>query len=371
MRDLVGLDLPLGPQLFDELRRCYDRGEAVTVLDRRLQGARRDEILNVVAPTVIIDETGNRHIQQGRPVEDGDGLVVTTSGSSGKPKAAVLTWEAVHASAERTMTALQRERPTVWNACLPATHVGGFAVLARALLTDASIYFGDPDDLAAGATNGATHVAVVRTQLHRADLSAYDVVLLGGGPPPDSRPDNVVTTWGMTETGSGVVYDGQPLPDVRLAEKDGEILVASPTLFRTYRHAPAPLIQGPDGRRDWFPTGDAGTFENGQLTIRGRIGYVITTGGEKVWPEDLESALGTVAGIDEIAVTGAHDDEWGQRIVAFVVTSSDTDSLWEQCREAAAIALGPWAKPKEFRRVASLPRTSNGKLRRDELARWV
>ncbi len=371
MRDLVGLDLPLGPQLFDELRRCYDRGEAVTVLDRRLRDPRRDEMLKVVAPTVIVDESGHRHPWEGLPVEDGDGLVVTTSGTSGTPKAAILTWAAVLASAERTMTALQRERPTVWNACLPATHVGGFAVLARALLTDASLYFGDPDDLASGATNGATHVAVVRTQLHRADLSAYDVVLLGGGPPPAIRPANVVTTWGMTETGSGVVYDGHPLPDVRLAERDGEILVASPTLFRAYRHSSAPFITGPDGADDWFPTGDAGTFENGRLTIRGRMGYVITTGGEKVWPEDVEGALRTLPDIDDVAVAGANDDEWGQRIVAFVVTSSLDDALWDKCRDAATTALGPWAKPKEFRRVAALPRTSNGKLRRDEIARWV
>jgi O-succinylbenzoic acid--CoA ligase len=169
----------------------------------------------------------------------------------------------------------------------------------------------------------------------------------------------------MTETGSGIVYDGFALPEVQLSVLDGEVIVKTPTLFSAYRDAPRPSVTGPDATSDWFPTGDAGEINDGKLSIHGRIGFVINTGGEKLWPEDLESVLSTLDGISDVAVTGVEDPEWGQRVVALVVSSGQ--KLDDAITNIAAERIGPWAKPKEIRYVAAIPRTANGKIRRSEL----
>jgi O-succinylbenzoic acid--CoA ligase len=288
-----------------------------------------------------------------------------TSGSSGQPKAAELTWEALAISAELTQSTLRGESPPVWFPCLPANHIGGLAVLLRAILSDATLLWTGDDDVERASREGATHVSLVRTQLARFDVRSYYRVLLGGARPPAERPANVIATWGMTETGSGVVYDGIPLPGVEFMAVDGELCVRTPTLFRSYRNAPRPEVVGPDGRT-WFPTGDAGEVVDGQISVRGRLGFVITTGGEKVWPEDLEAIFANVEGVRDVAVTGVDDPEWGQRVVALVV--SDDYEIDVKLRDVAAERLGPWAKPKETRRVVAIPRTANGKIRRGDLA---
>jgi O-succinylbenzoic acid--CoA ligase len=124
-------------------------------------------------------------------------------------------------------------------------------------------------------------------------------------------------------------------------------------------------VTGPDGRDDWFPTGDGGAVVDGRVSVRGRLGYVINTGGEKLWPEDLEGAVATLAGVRDVAVTSVEDPEWGQRVVALVV--SDGSALDEAIIAVANERIGPWAKPKEIRYVTAIPRTSNGKIKRDSL----
>lgn len=365
MRPLIALDFALGPALEAALRACAENEEAFCVLDQRLSPRRRDDALDQMAPTVIRDVGGDNARTTGRGVSDDIGLVMLTSGSSGAPKAAQLSWSALRASAALTQATLRTHRAPVWYPCLPANHIGGLAVLLRSLLSDATLLWGDSDRLEDGPSGGATHIAVVRAQLARHDLSGYDTVLLGGARPPSARPNNVVTTWGMTETGSGIVYDGYALPGVDVATADGELVVRSPTLFSSYRDTPRPWTTGPDGRNDWFPTGDAGTVTNGRVSVRGRLGFVINTGGEKLWPEDLEAVLSAIPGVRDVAVTGVEDPEWGQRVVALIV--SDGTSLDDAIATLATERIGPWAKPKEIRYVAALPRTSNGKIRRGEL----
>ena len=169
----------------------------------------------------------------------------------------------------------------------------------------------------------------------------------------------------MTETGSGIVYDRRALEGVDVVSVSGELCVRSPTLFRSYRGEARPSVVGPDGRDDWFPTGDAGEVVDGLVSVRGRIGFVINTGGEKVWPEDLEALLSEDPRVRDVAVTGVDDAEWGQRIVALVV--SDGQHFDQEIAAIANDHIGPWAKPKEIRYVAAIPRTNNGKIRRLEL----
>lgn len=319
----------------------------------------------MLGATSVLGATGRRQRSEGQLVDDEVGLVMLTSGSSGEPKAAELTWDALRASADITQTTLRATTPPVWFPCLPANHIGGLAVLLRSILSDATLVWGSVDELDQQPGRGATHVALVRTQLARFDVSGYYRVLLGGGRPPDDLPDNVVTTWGMTETGSGVVYNGFALPGVEIFAADSELCVRTPTLFRSYRHSPRPSVLGPDGRDDWFPTGDAGEVAGGRVSVRGRLDFLINTGGEKVWPEDLEAVLSTVDGVLDIAVTGVDDPEWGERVVALVVSGGR--KLDDAIRSQANERLGPWAKPKDIRYVVAIPRTSNGKIRRDDL----
>jgi O-succinylbenzoic acid--CoA ligase len=363
---LLAIDLPLGPALEAALRGCAERNQAFCILDQRLSVRRRAEELELLGATAILDETGERSLDTGRDVDDEIGLVMLTSGSSGTPKAAELTWTALRASAALTQASLRADSAPVWFPCLPANHIGGLAVLLRSILSDATLLWSDDGDLERAASLGATHVSIVRTQLARHDVSGFYRVLLGGARPPHALPSNVITTWGMTETGSGVVYDGYPLEGVELVTVNGELCVRSPTMFRSYRHAPRPSIVGPDGRSDWFPTGDAGSIIDGRVRVRGRLGFVINTGGEKLWPEDLEVLLASLEGISDVAVTGVEDPEWGQRVVALVV--ADGANHDDEIRAIASERLGPWAKPKEIRYVVAIPRTGNGKIRRSELA---
>jgi O-succinylbenzoic acid--CoA ligase len=365
VRSLLAIDLPLGPALEVALRECAERDQAFCVLDQRLSARRREEELEWLGATEILSAEGRRTRREGKQVDDEVGLVMLTSGSSGEPKAAELTWDALVASAELTQATLRAGSPPVWFPCLPANHIGGLAVLLRAILSDASLLWLADEDIEEAAHLGATHVSLVRTQLARNDVSGYRCVLLGGGRPPSDLPANVLTTWGMTETGSGVVYRGVPLPGVEFVAVEGELCVRTPTLFRSYRSAPRPRYVDPEGR-EWFPTGDAGEVLENRIRVFGRLGFVINTGGEKLWPEDLESVLSTVAGVRDVAVVGVDDPEWGQRVIALVV--SDDDTIDETLRQVANERLGPWAKPKEVRHVVAIPRTSNGKIRRGELA---
>jgi O-succinylbenzoic acid--CoA ligase len=335
--------------------------QAFCILDRRLSPRKQTEMLELLGATHIRNEDGDVALTTGSPVEESDALVMLTSGSSGTPKAVIHTWSSLIASAELTQRTLRADTAPVWLATLPPAHIGGLAVLLRHVLNDAELRWGE---LADGPRQGATHVSVVRTQLARHDLSGYHSVLVGGGPAPVDRGANVIATWGMTETGSGVVYDGRALPDVRVAAFNGELHVQSPTLLRAYRDRPRPEFIDESGER-WFPTGDGGQVIDGKVSVFGRLGSVITTGGEKVWPEDLEALFATLNEVQDIAVTGVDDDEWGQRVVALVVS---TESLDERLRSMAAAHIGPWAKPKEIRYVAAIPRTGNGKIIRTALA---
>jgi len=366
VNSLLALDFELGPTLERAIRDAIDGQCAFSVLDRRLSPRRRDEQLEILGATHVVDENGRTTRENGQQVDGDIGLVMLTSGSSGDPKAVELTWDALRASAELTQSTLRVDGAApVWFPCLPACHIGGLAVLLRAILSDATLQWGGEDDIDSAPSHGATHIALVRPQLLRHDLRGYAKVLLGGAKPPVALPENVIATWGMTETGSGVVYDGTPLAGVDVASVEGELCVRTPTLFRSYRTSPRPRVVGPDGLDDWFPTGDGGDVINGTVSVRGRVGFVINTGGEKLWPEELEAVVGRVPGVRDVAVTGVEDSQWGQRVVMLVVTDgTNVDGL---IADAAHEALGPWAKPKEIRYVAAIPRTANGKIRRREI----
>jgi O-succinylbenzoic acid--CoA ligase len=356
VRRLVPLQLPGGLSFVEALQRAWDDGDAVVPIDTRLPPPAVDRLL----ASMRLEE----------PIEDGDALVVATSGTSGEPKGVVLTHDAIAASARATSDRLAVDpRSDRWLACLPLAHVGGLSVVTRALATGTPLVVHDGFDAAAvehAATDeGVTLVSLVGTAVRRIDASPFRVIVLGGATPPQDLPPNAVTTYGMTETGSGVVYDGVPLDGVEVrAATSGEILIRGAMLLRTYRDGTDP--KDADG---WFATGDLGEFDaSGRLRVFGRAGDLIITGGENVWPEPVEAILANQAGVADVAVVSRPDDEWGQRVVAVVVPTDRTrpPSL-DALRAAVKELIGPWAAPRDLELVESIPRTALGKVRRRDL----
>jgi O-succinylbenzoic acid--CoA ligase len=183
-------------------------------------------------------------------------------------------------------------------------------------------------------------------------------------------PEQVVTTYGMTETGSGCVYAGRPLPGVEILIGDGtlgglgEILVRGPMLLRCYRDGSDPRLPG-----GWLPTGDGGHLGvDGNLVVHGRLADVIVTGGEKVWPAAVESVVSRHPSVAEVAVWKRPDPEWGERVVAWVVPRPGSDvPTTAELRDLIAGDLGAWHAPKEVVAMTALPRTAGGKVRRFDL----
>lgn len=368
MPHLVAIDLPGGPAFVTELRRAWDDGNAVLPVDRRLPSAARAALFEAMQPDRLVDEHGS-HVLHGREVQEGDALVMATSGSTGTPKGVILTHAAVQASALATSEHLGITHADTWLACLPLSHVGGLSVITRALHTDTRLVVHDgfdADRVEQAARNGATAVSLVATALRRIDPALFRVIVLGGARPPDDRPPNSHTTYGLTETGSGVVYDGRPLGgvDVRLAD-DGEVLLRGPMMLREYRDGTTPL-----DRDGWLHTGDLGRWlPDGRLHVEGRRGDLVITGGENVWPDTVEAVIGRLDAVAEVAVAGVADDEWGQRVVAWVVpTAGAAPPSLADLRAAVTEELPAFCAPKEVRVVESLPRTALGKVQRHVLA---
>ena len=374
-RSLLAVPVSAGTDtLLDTLARALDgTGPAVLPLP---DGPTADTLREVLRP----DE----------PLEDDDvALVVPTSGSTGEPKGVLLTAAALAASAIATHTRLGG--PGQWLLALPPTHIAGLQVLIRSLLAGTSPVAMSAGSFAAADLVPATerlsasrrYVSLVPTQLRRvldvggeplAALASYDAVLLGGAAASgallaQARESGVavVTTYGMSETSGGCVYDGRPLDGVEVGlTDDGTIRLAGPVLACGYRLRPdLTRASFADG---WFTTSDLGVLDGDRLTVLGRADDVLVTGGEKVAPAAVEAVLATHPAVAEAVVVGVSDPEWGQRVVAFVRLRAGASLTLEQARELVAAQLSRAAAPRELRVLDALPLLPSGKPDRAALA---
>ncbi|HEV2059196.1 MAG TPA: hypothetical protein VGR11_07550, partial [Solirubrobacteraceae bacterium] len=167
-----------------------------------------------------------------------------------------------------------------------------------------------------------------------------------------------VSTYGLTEACSQVTTGGPPLFCTRVRiGAHREILVTGPTV--------APAAVAPDG---WLHTGDEGFVDSaGHLTVTGRAGDTIVTGGENVAPAEIEAVLESHPAVAEAAVHGAADPEWGERVVATVVLRGAETATSDELRGYCRVRLAGYKVPRVFKFTRELPRTVSGKLLRRSL----
>lgn len=362
------------------------------------------------------------------PDPDADHSLVATSGTEAGPRAVRLTLANHLASARGARERLDLAAGDRWLAALSLAHVGGLAMVVRAAVVGCELVVRpgfDAGELARMVAGGRlSHVSLVPVMLRRFldALTGEPVpdtlrcVLVGGGATPTELVERALgaglplsLTYGLTEACSQVATAppqlvrtkpgtvGPPLPgvDVRVEPQEdgggaGEILVRGPTV--------AAGVLGPGGSREpvteegWLRTGDAGRVdEDGHLWITGRLSHRIVTGGVTVHPADVERVLGRHAAVEECAVVGVPDPEWGERVAAAVVPAAEaphgtgpgpsaagggSDSrraeelrrlLEEHCRRELS---GP-RRPRSWSFLVELPRNPNGKVDRSALERLM
>ena len=373
MRELIALALPPGMPFVEQMQRAWDDGDAVLPIDPRLPLPARDRLLRSLRPTVMIDESGTRTAcADGVAVRDGDAFVIATSGSTGDPKGVIHTHASARASALATAAALEVDPATDgWLCCLPVSHVAGLSVILRALMSGVRLEVLPAFDAAivqaAARERGATLTTLVPTALARVDPSLFRRIVVGGAAPPKHLPPNAVVSYGMTETGSAITYDGLPLGDAECRIVDGEIQVRGSVLLRAYRGGGYPLEgEDPKDAHGWFATDDAGELDAaGRLLVHGRRGDLIVTGGEKVWPVEVERVLALHPAVAEVAVIGRADAEWGHAVTAVVVASDPAaPPRLDDLRAHVKAELPSYAAPRQLELVNALPRTLLGKIER-------
>ncbi len=337
-----------------------------------------------------LDDPTAAAVADGPVLPAGTALVVPTSGSTGTPRAVVLSHAALAASTDASLAALGCEPGERWALALPLRHIAGLQVLARAraLGTDPVIVDdpGDPAAIAATAEH-AQHIALVPTQLNRCldagvDLRRFRSILVGGGPLDPSRADEaraagvrLVQSYGMTETCGGCVYDGRPLEGVEVGIGEaGLIRLQGPMLATGYLDA-----GDADAARftadGWFVTEDLGRIvatADGRplLEVLGRSDDMINTGGIKVSPTAVESSLRAVPGVADVVVLGVPDAEWGERVRAVIVPSSEVSApSLDDLRRASSGRVPDSHAPKEFVMTDRIVRNELGKIDAAERAR--
>jgi o-succinylbenzoate---CoA ligase len=367
MRELVALDMPAGTAVLRHVRDEWDNGNAALIVDQRLPHATKSDLLSQMGAHTVVTATDRTSLSvRHEPMVDGDALVVATSGSTGAPKGVVHTHHGLRCASLASAGGLRCGAEAHWLACLPLSHIGGFGVVTRAWHTGAMLTVHSGFDAEESMNAGATHVSLVATALRRVRPERFVRILLGGSRPPHDLPDNVTTTYGLTESCGGVVYDRRPLAGVEVAiSPANEVLLRGPMLMRAYRNVTNPPAH-PIDADGWLHTGDLGEFKDGQLHVFGRAGDLIITGGENVWPEQVENALRTHPRVADVVVAGASDPEWGQRVVAWVVPRDSAPSL-EELRDHVSSTLPRFAALRQLVVVDQIPVTSLGKPQRAAL----
>ena len=342
-------------------------GPAILPLDAGHPGLAA--MLDAYQPNVVTDSDGVTTFRSGAQGTGEDtAVIISTSGTTGEPKGVELSAAALLHSARASLArvgALPGER---WLCCLPVTHVAGIQVLVRSLVSGAEPVVADRADAGVLERSGAAHVSLVPAQLRRllderAGFDGFRSVLLGGAAAPEMLLEQargagvpVVTTYGMTETCGGCVYDGRSLEGVSVTtDSSGRLVIDGPVLFNRYTGQPP--------RTGPFVTSDLGSIDMSGLTlVRGRADDVINTGGHKVIPGEVARALQDCPGVREVVVVGRPDPKWGERVTAVVVPADPDDPPdLKLLRKHVQGRLPRYAFPGEIELKHAIPLLPTGK----------
>jgi len=327
-----------------------------------------------------------------------------TSGTTGKPKAAMLSLGALRAHARASGQHLGQTLDDLHLCNLPLFHVGGLSMIFRAAACGGAVLlherFDAPRVLADLAARPVTHLSLVSTTLARLLDALGDapfpgkklrVILIGGGPLPAPLRARALAkqlpmrhTYGLTESCSQVTTEselgdgasaGRPLPgvEVRIVDAErrvlalgepGEIEVKSPGLMLGYDGDPSATTSALDS--GWLRTRDLGTLDaQGHLTVHARRSDLILSGGENVYPAEIEAALLAIPGVVDAAVVGRDDATWGQVPIAGVVLANG--AVPQSIDDALATRLPRFKRPRALVALPELPRNAMGKVDRAKL----
>ena len=355
------------PELVALVLGALHGGSEIVLQNARLTAAERAAQLRSIEATVPAGEPAT---------------ILFTSGTTGAPKAARLVLANHLASARAAIEILGIEKNSRFLCAMPMFHAGGLAIVLRCELAGATLLLHERFDAQAVARElhdgNATHVSLVASTLARVlDVCAdfppsVQAVLVGGGPVSPALLEKarraglpVLQTYGLTETASMATCErpgdadgttaGPPIPGMEL-RIGAEIELRGPAVMRGYLGAP-PV----DG---WFATGDLGELDGrGRLIVHARRTDLIVSGGENVYPAEVEAALLAHPLVREATVLPAADARWGQVGVAYVSTDAAESDLRAFLRERIA----KFKVPARFVVVPALPRTAAGKVDRARL----
>ncbi|ADJ15048.1 class I adenylate-forming enzyme family protein [Halalkalicoccus jeotgali] len=392
---LVPLDTHLAERELRERLACVD---LVALLAGRPHAERARSIAEVPVESLQASATEPAEFVAEDPPPDAPRVMLFTSGTTGQPKAVVLTGRNLVSSAVASAFRLGVLPEDRWYDPLAGYHMGGLAPIVRSALYGTCVVL--PDRFDAGRALSHLHdhevtgVSVVPTMLDRLlDAGEFPeslrFALTGGAPTPpeliarcEERGVPIHPTYGMTETASQVATArpaeayanpdraGRPLAFTRVRALDGEeplapgepgeLVVSGPTVTTGYYGDPETTdrVFGPYG----FRTGDLGVVEpDGSIRVLGRVDDAIITGGENVHPADVARILREHPDVEACAVVGLPDPEWGERVCALVVGEASEAALRAFCEGR----LADYKRPKTIAFADSLPRTVSGTVDRE------
>jgi o-succinylbenzoate---CoA ligase len=380
--DRVGIALPPGRAFVVAIHACLLLRAPALPVDPRLSKRERDELLRCAEVVVSspLPEDGGGPFEIAYPDEAALALVVHTSGTTRAPRPVELTFGHLAAHVRAAGEVLGSDPGERWLCPMPLTHVGGLMVLVRSAAAASTVVLEPPPFDAervarALAEDDITIASLVPTMLARV-LDAggrpgprLRRMMLGGGPVPAGLLRRaaeagfpVSQTYGLTEACSTVTLAepgdletaGRPLPGLGLSiADDGEIFVNGPTVV---------------GEWDTLRTGDLGRLDaEGRLTVVGRKGDTIVSGGENVAPAEVEAVLEEHPGVAEAGVFGRADVTWGEAVTARIVPRGEDTPTAPELRAHCLARLAGYKVPKSFELAKRLPRTASGKLLRREL----
>jgi O-succinylbenzoic acid--CoA ligase len=313
--------------------------------------------------------------------------LIFTSGSTGAPRAAVLSQGALFAACEASADALGWLHDDRWMLAMPLAHVGGLSIVLRCVAARRTIVLhrGALDATALQATaarHRCTLVSLVPTVLRRwlagpdVPIPSLRAMLIGGASCPEALLTRAIasglpirTTYGLTEMCAQVatlrssaeradIGVGPPLKNVEVSIEDERVLVRGPSLFDGFWREPSPL-----DARGFYDTGDHGRWdEAGNLHVLGRRTDLIVSGGENVYPAEVEGALEAIEGIATACVFGSPDPEWGEVVCALCIATAPPSV--ECLRTALSERIAAFKRPRRIAFVASLPTLPSGKADR-------